>query len=137
MQILKLAIPFCCAVWMGACTSTSNLLDNANQAQNKRIEGCKVDAAIQRNPIPKTPNDMSLPSFGQGVIGWATGPDGAKTRLENVAKPDIVIFKQKGVTLAMVQEWQAFYENEVKRNSCNPTAPYRAALMKKIAMLWE
>ena len=44
--------------------------------------------------------------------------------------------QEKGTTLAMVKEWQAFYENEVQRNPCNPTAPYRAELMKKIAWLW-
>lgn len=102
----------------------------------KRDPNCKVNESIARNSIPQTPNSMSLPSFGQGVIGWATGPEGAKARLESVSQADIATFKEKGVTLEMVQEWQAFYENEVNRNPCNPTAPYRAQLMKKIAGFW-
>lgn len=102
----------------------------------KRDPSCKVDETIPRNSIPQTPNNMSLPSFGQGIIGWATGPEGAQARLENLKRSDIPSFEAKGVTLDMVQEWQAFYENEVMRNPCNPTAPYRAELMKKIAALW-
>lgn len=102
----------------------------------KRDPNCKVNESIARNSIPQTPNSMSLPSFGQGIIGWATGPEGAKARLESVSQADIATFKEKGVTLEMVQEWQAFYENEVNRNPCNPTAPYRAQLMKKIASFW-
>ncbi|TCB52818.1 DUF4951 domain-containing protein [Acinetobacter sp. ANC 4779] len=97
---------------------------------------CKVNLQIERNAIPKTPKNMSLPKFGQNVIGWATGPEGAKNRLENIQKLDLKAIQEKGTTLAMVKEWQAFYENEVQRNSCNPTAPYRAELMKKIAELW-
>lgn len=102
----------------------------------KRDPNCKVDETIPRNTIPQTPNNMSLPSFGQGIIGWATGPEGAQARLESVKRSDISNFKAKGVTLEMVEEWQAFYDNEVKRNPCNPTAPYRGELMKKIATLW-
>lgn len=97
---------------------------------------CQVNEKIERNAIPKTPHNMSLPAFGQGVIGWATGPEGAKTRFENIQKQDLKVIQEKGTTLAMVKEWQAFYENEVQRNPCNPTAPYRAELMKKIAWLW-
>lgn len=97
---------------------------------------CQVNEKIERNAIPKTPHNMSLPAFGQGVIGWATGPEGAKIRFENIQKQDLKAIQEKGTTLAMVKEWQAFYENEVQRNPCNPTAPYRAELMKKIAWLW-
>lgn len=79
---------------------------------------------------------MSLPNFGQGVIGWATGPEGADARLNNIQKADLKEIQDKGTTLKMVKEWQVFYENEVKRNPCNPTALYRAELMKKIARLW-
>lgn len=66
-----------------------------------------------------------------------TSEEGVKQRLNRVQKSDIAGFKEKGLTLAMVQAWQAFYENEVKRNPCNPTAPYRAQLMQKIALLWS
>ena len=97
---------------------------------------CQVNEKIERNAIPKTPHNMNLPAFGQGVIGWATGPEGAKARFENIQKQDLKAIQEKGTTLAMVKEWQAFYENEVQRNPCNPTAPYRAELMKKIAWLW-
>lgn len=111
-------------------------LEMAEISAVKRDPSCKVDESISRNSIPQTPNNMSLPSFGQGVIGWATGPEGAQARLESVKRSDIPSFEAKGVTLGMVKEWQAFYDNEVKRNPCNPTAPYRAELMKKIATLW-
>lgn len=101
-----------------------------------RDSNCQVNVNIERNPLPPTPNNMSLPSFGQGIIGWASGPEGAEKRLNSVSASDIPQFKAQGVNLEMVQEWQAFYENEVQRNPCNPTAPYRAKLMKKIADLW-
>lgn len=97
---------------------------------------CQVNTQIERHPIPETPHNMSLPEFGQGVIGWATGPEGAKMRLENIQRQDLTDIREKGTTLAMVRQWQAFYENEVQRNPCNPTAVYRAELMKKIANLW-
>jgi hypothetical protein len=35
-----------------------------------------VNPNIDRLAIPPTPNNMSLPAFGQGIIGWGTGPDG-------------------------------------------------------------
>ena len=44
--------------------------------------------------------------------------------------------KQEGLSLAMAQAWQNFYENETLRNPGNPTAPFRAQLMKKIVSLW-
>ena len=116
---------------LSACSTAQTQLQNTVQRQ------CQVNENIQRHAIPPTPNNMSLPAFGQGVIGWATGEEGAKQRLNGVQKTDIAGFKEKGVTLSMVQAWQAFYENEVKRNPCNPTAPYRAQLMQKIALLWS
>ena len=48
-----------------------------------------VNPNIQRLDIPPTPNNMSLPSFGQGVIGWGTGPDGAENRLNSITKNDV------------------------------------------------
>ena len=95
-----------------------------------------VNPNIQRLDIPPTPNNMSLPSFGQGVIGWGTGPDGAEKRLNNITKDDVEKLKTQNVTLEMIQTWQKFYENETNRNAGNPTAPLRAKLMKKIIELW-
>ncbi|NWK75531.1 DUF4951 domain-containing protein [Acinetobacter sp. SwsAc6] len=95
-----------------------------------------VDPNIDRLAIPPTPNNMSLPAFGQGIIGWGTGPDGAEKRLNNISKEDVEKLKTQDVTLEMVQTWQKFYENETQRNAGNPTAPFRAQLMKKIAGLW-
>ena len=112
------------------------LMACANHQISSQKPKCQVNTRIERNAIPKTPHNMSLPEFGQGVIGWATGPKGAKARLENIQQQDLKDIQQKGTTLAMVKEWQAFYENEVQRNPCNPTAQYRAELMKKIANLW-
>jgi hypothetical protein len=95
-----------------------------------------VNPNIDRLAIPPTPNNMSLPAFGQGIIGWGTGPDGAEKRLNNITKQDVEKLKTQDVTLEMVQTWQKFYENETQRNAGNPTAPFRAQLMKKIAGLW-
>ena len=95
-----------------------------------------VNPNIDSLAIPPTPNNMSLPAFGQGIIGWGTGPDGAEKRLNNISKEDVEKLKTQDVTLEMVQTWQKFYENETQRNAGNPTAPFRAQLMKKIAGLW-
>jgi hypothetical protein len=95
-----------------------------------------VNPNIQRLAIPPTPNNMSLPAFGQGVIGWGTGPDGAETRLNNITQDDVNQLKTQDVTLEMIETWQKFYENETQRNPGNPTAPFRAKLMKKIVDLW-
>lgn len=123
-----------CLVSFGMLGCVSTQLPNASDVV--RDPNCKVDDSIERNPLPKTPHDMSLPNFGQGVIGWATGPEGAEARLRNIQKADLKAIQDKGSTLEIVKEWQAFYENETLRNPCNPTAPYRAKLMKKIAQLW-
>lgn len=95
-----------------------------------------VNPDIQRLEIPPTPNNMKLPEFGQGIIGWGTGPMGAEKRLNNINKEDVEKLKTQEVTLEMVQTWQKFYENETRRNAANPAAPFRAHLMKKIAELW-
>lgn len=95
-----------------------------------------VNPNIDRLAVPPTPNNMSLPAFGQGIIGWGTGPDGAEKRLNNITQEDVEKLKTQDVTLEMVQTWQKFYENEIQRNAGNPTAPFRAQLMKKIAELW-
>ncbi len=96
----------------------------------------QLNASIERLPLPPTPGNMKLPEFGQGIIGWGTGPDGAEKRLNNITAQDVDGFKHQGVSLEMVQTWQKFYENETLRNPSNPAAPLRAKLMKKIAELW-
>lgn len=95
-----------------------------------------VNPAYQRMPIPATPNNMTLPAFGQGIIGWGTGPHDAKRRFESIGSADVEGLKSQGVTLEMAQAWQVFYDNETLRNPGNPTAPYRAQLMQKIVQLW-
>ena len=96
----------------------------------------QVNAEIDRLPVPPTPNNMILPEFGKSIIGWGAGPKDAEARLHNVSKSDVDKMKQQGVTLEMAQTWQKFYENETRRNPGNPTAPFRAQLMKKIVSLW-
>ena len=49
----------------------------------------------------------------------------------NITQADVETMKQEGLTLEMSQTWQNFYENETLRNPGNPTAPFRAQLMKK------
>ena len=133
MKVFIVSVMTICV--LTACTRTE--LKQHNQTQKMLNAECRVNPDIQRNTIPQTPNNISLPAFGQGIIGWETGEEGAKQRLNTIQQQDVQKIQAQGVTLDMVQEWQAFYENEVQRNSCNPTAPYRAALMKKIAMLWS
>jgi len=48
----------------------------------------------------------------------------------------VLIIKQKGATLEMIIAWQQYYEQEALNNPNNPTARYRARLMKKITELW-
>src|SRR5690554_7657397 len=95
-----------------------------------------VNAGIERLPIPATPNNMILPEFGKGIIGWGAGPKDAKVRFLNITQAEVKTMKQKGLSLAMAKAWQTFYENETLRNPGNPTAPFRAQLMKKIVSLW-
>ena len=79
---------------------------------------------------------MILPEFGKGIIGWGAGPKDAEARFLNITQADVETMKQEGLSLAMAQAWRNFYENETLRNPGNPTAPFRAQLMKKIASLW-
>lgn len=94
------------------------------------------DQDIQSKMMLSTPQNLSLNSFGQWVIGWGTGAEGARQRLESIQREDVSIIKQKGTTLEMIQAWQQYYEQEAQNNLNNPTARYRAKLMKKIAELW-
>ncbi|WP_202745099.1 DUF4951 domain-containing protein [Acinetobacter pittii] len=86
--------------------------------------------------FPETPKNIPLPAFGQRIIGWGTGAEGARQRLENIQPADVSVIKKQGTTLEMITAWQDFYEQEQQRNANNPTAKYRARLMKKIANLW-
>ena len=97
-----------------------------------------VSPAAQLNSdiLPATPKNIPLPAFGQRIIGWGTGADGARQRLENIQPADVSVIKKQGTTLEMITAWQDFYEQEQQRNANNPTAKYRARLMKKIADLW-
>ena len=120
---------------LGLSVSSFAEIKKADQTIPPQIKS-SVNPQIERLAIPPTPNNMSLPSFGQGVIGWGTGPDGAENRLNNITKQDVDHLKTQNVNLEMIQTWQKFYENETQRNPGNPTAPFRAQLMKKIVTLW-
>lgn len=97
-----------------------------------------VSPAAQLNSdiLPATPKNIPLPAIGQRIIGWGTGAEGARQRLENIQPADVSVIKKQGTTLEMITAWQDFYEQEQQRNANNPTAKYRARLMKKIADLW-
>ena len=95
MKKLNIATVLLTSTFMVACASHTPA-SNKESGEFKRDPSCKVNETIARNAVPPTANNMSLPSFGQGVIGWATGPEGAKARLENVAQKDIQGFKDKG-----------------------------------------
>lgn len=118
------------------CISSSSFAEIQISEKVRPQAKSLVNPNIQRLDIPPTPNNMSLPSFGQGIIGWGTGPDGAEKRLNNITKQDVDHLKTQDVSLEMIQTWQKFYENETHRNAGNPTAPFRAQLMKKITELW-
>ncbi len=93
-------------------------------------------APLNSDILPATPKNIPLPAFGQRIIGWGTGAEGARQRLENIQPADVSVIKKQGTTLEMITAWQDFYEQEQQRNANNPTAKYRARLMKKIADLW-
>ncbi|RLZ07305.1 DUF4951 domain-containing protein [Acinetobacter sp. 2JN-4] len=101
-------------------------------------------AAVEENPDVSTntqnnlstPQNLSLNAFGQWIIGWGTGAEGARQRLDYIQREDVAIIKQKGTTLEMIRAWQLYYEQEAHNNLSNPTARYRARLMKRIAELW-
>lgn len=102
-----------------------------------RMPTSQVNGHIARLDIPPTPNQVALPIFGQHIIAWGTGIEGAKSRLEQLTPHDVLAMQQQGVTFEMIQQWQAFYENEQRRNPANITAYYRTELMKKIISLWS
>lgn len=123
-------------IMISACVLMACNAKQQSDSVELPFKACKLNDDIPRKEIPHTPENMSLPEFGSGVIEWGTGPEDAKQRLESIQKFDLKEIQEKGTTLVMVEEWQAFYENEVQRNPCNPAASYRAQLMKKIAQLW-
>lgn len=95
-----------------------------------------TDESAASTTVLSTPQNLSLNAFGQWIIGWGTGPEGARQRLDNIRREDVTVIKQKGTTLEMIQAWQQHFELEAQNNLSNPTARYRARLMKKIADLW-
>ncbi|MDO3666322.1 DUF4951 domain-containing protein [Acinetobacter higginsii] len=94
------------------------------------------DESTQSSRVLSTPQNLSLNAFGQWIIGWGTGAEGARQRLDNIQREDVMVIKQKGTTLEMIKAWQQHFELEAQNNLNNPTARYRARLMKKIAELW-
>lgn len=117
-------------------TATASFADRHLSEKIRPQVKSLVNAEIERLPIPATPNNMILPEFGKGIIGWGAGPKDAEVRFLNITQAEVKTMKQKGLSLAMAQAWQTFYENETLRNPGNPTAPFRAQLMKKIVSLW-
>ena len=48
-----------------------------------------LNTEIERLPIPATPNNMILPEFGKGIIGWGAGSKDAQARFHTVNKVDV------------------------------------------------
>lgn len=96
----------------------------------------ETEVAAASATVLATPQNLSLNAFGQWIIGWGTGAEGARQRLDNIQREDVAVIKQKGTTLEMIKAWQQHFELEAQNNLGNPTARYRARLMKKIADLW-
>lgn len=117
--------------WSNICLAELNI------QRTWRMPASQVNPDIQRHAIPPTPHNITLPQFGQGVIGWGTGIEGAKHRFEQITVEDIKGIQQAGTTLAMIQAWHDFYANENQRNPANITAIYRKMLMHKIMQLWH
>lgn len=97
-----------------------------------------LNTDLSNNPqnVLSTPQNLPLNTFGQWIIGWGTGAEGARQRLDNIQREDVNVIKQKGTTLEMIRAWQQHFELEAQNNLTNPTARYRAKLMKRIAELW-
>ncbi|WLF84942.1 DUF4951 domain-containing protein [Moraxella sp. ZY210820] len=96
----------------------------------------QVNKSINRLAIPPIPEKMSLTQFGQEVIQWGTGFQGAKYQLDNITAEYVQTIKQHGITQTMIVQWRDFYQNETQRNPSNIAAYYRALLMQKILTLW-
>lgn len=117
--------------WSNICLAELNI------QRTWRMPASQVNPDIQRHAIPPTPQNMTLPQFGQGVIGWGTGIEGAKHRFEHITSADVQHIQQQGATREMIQAWHDFYANENQRNPANITAIYRKMLMHKIMQLWH
>ena len=121
---------------LGLLCSTLALAELSISEKMRPVVNSQVNPEMKRLPVPATPNKMKLPAFGQGLIGWGSGPEGAQARLDSITAADVHQMQIQGLTLEMVQAWQAFYTHESQRNPGNPTAPLRALLMQKIVSLW-
>lgn len=53
------------------------------------------DELTPSSRVLSTPQNLSLNAFGQWVIGWGTGAEGARQRLSNIRREDVVVIKQK------------------------------------------
>ncbi len=49
---------------------------------------------LKQNTFPPTPKNIPLPAFGQRIIGWGTGAEGARQRLENIQPADVSMIKK-------------------------------------------
>ena len=58
-------------------------------------------AQLKSDILPETPKNIPLPAFGQRIIGWGTGAEGARQRLENIQPADVSVIKKQGTTLEM------------------------------------
>ena len=102
-------------LWGIACLISLSLLGCVsaqlpNASDYVRDPSCKVNEHIDRYVIPKTPHNMSLPNFGQGVIGWKTGPEGAEVRLNNIQKEDLKAIQDKGTTSCERKTVKRYFE---------------------------
>lgn len=56
-------------------------------------------AQLSSDILPATPKNIPLPAFGQRIIGWGTGAEGARQRLENIQPADVSMIKNKELLL--------------------------------------
>lgn len=81
---------------------------------------------------PDVPAGLTRNEFGTRIMKWGTGNAAARRRMATLTREEL---ERVGVTLAMVEEWQAFYLNELRRNPDNPSADGRADLMRRAVEL--
>lgn len=100
---------------LGLLCSTLALAELSISEKMRPVVHSQVNPEMTRLPVPATPNKMKLPAFGQGLIGWGSGPEGAQARLDSITAADVHQMQIQGLTLEMVQAWQAFYTHESQR----------------------
>ncbi len=115
--------------WFGS--RLPNLLAATLQLGNAIVgnpQPASARAVVGRLPFPRPPGGLSLNQFGTEVMKWGTGDAAAKVRIATLTRAEL---EHAGVTRQYAEAVRDFYLNEVWRNTLNPSARGRVALMQR------